>query len=191
MMTASGRLGKYEILEELGRGGFAVVYKARDTTLDRVVALKVLHPHWAVDFSFAARFKREARAAAQLRNTNIVTVYETDEAKGELYIAMEYLPGQTLQDLLEAKNVLPLERATIPPYLRTPCRHHLTLLLRDLLADGTGSITLILRRDILDAFPGRDQLAAGARVEVIGEIQDHNGELTIIPATEKGISVIQ
>ena len=60
-----------------------------------------------------------------------------------------------------------------------------------MLVDGTGDITLILRRDILNAFPDRDQLAAGARVEVVGEIQEYHGELTIIPATEKGIKVIE
>jgi DNA/RNA endonuclease YhcR with UshA esterase domain len=59
------------------------------------------------------------------------------------------------------------------------------------LADNTGNITLILRRDILDAFPDRDQLAEGTRVEVVGEIQERHGELTIIPATEKGIRVIR
>jgi DNA/RNA endonuclease YhcR with UshA esterase domain len=59
------------------------------------------------------------------------------------------------------------------------------------LVDNTGEITLILRRNIIDAFPDRDQLAAGARVEVIGEIQELDGELTIIPATEKGIRIIE
>jgi len=104
-------LGKYEILEEIGRGGFAVVYRARDTELDREVALKVLHPYWTNDPGFAARFRREARAAARLRHPHIVTVYETGEGKGQLYIAMEYLPGRTLQALLEAEGALPLERA--------------------------------------------------------------------------------
>jgi DNA/RNA endonuclease YhcR with UshA esterase domain len=59
------------------------------------------------------------------------------------------------------------------------------------LADNTGNITLILRRDILDAFPDRDQLAEGTRVEVLGEIQEHHGELTIAPATERGIRIIK
>jgi cell division septation protein DedD len=104
-------LGKYEILEEIGRGGFAVVYRARDTELDREVALKVLHPYWTNDPGFAARFRREARAAARLRHPHVVTVHEAGEAEGQLYIAMEYLPGRTLQELLEAEGALPLERA--------------------------------------------------------------------------------
>jgi formylglycine-generating enzyme required for sulfatase activity/predicted Ser/Thr protein kinase len=109
--SAMKKLGKYEILEEIGRGGFAVVYKARDPDLDRIVALKVLHPYWTEDPSFATRFHQEARAAANLRHPNIVTVYETGEAEGRLYIAMEYLPGRTLQDLLKAQGTLSLERA--------------------------------------------------------------------------------
>jgi len=110
-MTESKRIGKYEILDEIGRGGFAVVYRARDTSLDRIVALKVLHPYWTNDPGFAARFRREARAAAGLRHPHVVTVYETGEAEGQLYIAMEYLPGRTLQELLEAEGALPLETA--------------------------------------------------------------------------------
>jgi len=109
--TKPTRIGKYEIVEELGRGGFAVVYKARDVELDRVVALKVLYPHLTADPGFAARFRQEARAAARLRHPHIVTVHEAGEAGDQLYIAMEYLPGRTLQALLEAQGALPLERA--------------------------------------------------------------------------------
>lgn len=105
------QIGKYEILAEIGRGGFAVVYQARDTTLDRVVALKVLHAHWATEPQFATRFRQEARAAANLRHPNIVPVYDTGEADGQLYIAMAYLPGQTLHDRLEANGPLSLEQA--------------------------------------------------------------------------------
>jgi len=110
-MTSLRRIGKYEIVGELGRGGFATVYKARDLALERVVALKVLHAHWAEDKQFVDRFHQEARAAARLRHPHIVTVYEAGEAGDQLYIAMEYLPGRTLQALLEAEAALPLERA--------------------------------------------------------------------------------
>ena len=111
MTTKPTRIGKYEIIEELGRGGFATVYKARDVELDRVVALKVLHPYYAEDRQFVERFRQEARAAARLRHPHIVTVYDAGEAGDRLYIAMEYLPGRTLQALLEAEGALPLERA--------------------------------------------------------------------------------
>jgi serine/threonine protein kinase len=105
------RLGKYEILEEIGRGGFATVYKARDTELDRLVALKVLHPYWGEDQSFVDRFRQEARAAARLRHPNIVTVHDAGEIQGQLYIAMEYLPGHTLRELLEVEGALTLDQA--------------------------------------------------------------------------------
>ena len=105
------RIGKYEIVEELGRGGFATVYKARDVELERVVALKVLHPYYAEERQFVDRFRQEARAAARLRHPHIVTVYEAGEADDRLYIAMEYLPGRALQASLEAEGALPLERA--------------------------------------------------------------------------------
>ena len=75
-MSESKRIGKYEIIAELGRGGFAVVYKARDTELDRVVALKVLHPHFTTDPKFVQRFHQEARTAAGLHHAHIVTVHD-------------------------------------------------------------------------------------------------------------------
>jgi serine/threonine-protein kinase len=111
-MPPPKKLGKYKILEELGRGGFAVVYKAHDPGLNRVVALKVLHPYWSNDPGFVTRFQREAQSAAGLDHPHIVTVYETGEAEGQLYIAMAYLPGRTLRDLLAAEGALPLGRAT-------------------------------------------------------------------------------
>ena len=105
------RLGRYEILEEAGRGGFAVVYKARDPDLDRVVALKVLAPHLTWEPSFARRFRLEAQAAANLRHPHIVTIHEVGEDAGQLYIAMEYLPGRTLEELLQAEGTMSLDRA--------------------------------------------------------------------------------
>ena len=109
MQDLAGRsLGKYQILEEIGRGGFAAVYKALDTTLDRVVALKALAPHLTWDATFVARFKQEARAAANLHHPNIVIIYEVGEAEGVLYIAMEYLAGRPLNDILAEEGALSL-----------------------------------------------------------------------------------
>ena len=105
------KVGKYEILEEIGRGGFATVYKARDTTLDRIVALKILHADIAGDPRFIKRFYKEARAAAQLRHPNIATVYEVGEETGQHYLAMTFLSGQTLDAVLKsAGEPLPLEQ---------------------------------------------------------------------------------
>ena len=108
-MVKIRHIGKYELLEEIGHGGFAIVYKARDTVLDREVALKTLYSHYAADPNFAARFRREAREAAKLHHSNVVTIYETGTETGQLYIAMEYLPGRTLRALLEEEGRLSLE----------------------------------------------------------------------------------
>jgi serine/threonine protein kinase len=105
------KLGKYEIIEERGRGGFSVVYRAADTTLrDRRVALKVLNAHLLADPTVVARFKQEAGVAANLDHPNIVTIYDVGEAEGWLFIAMEFVDGQALDELIEAEGTLPLER---------------------------------------------------------------------------------
>jgi serine/threonine-protein kinase len=84
-------LGKYKIIAEIGRGGFAAVYKAVDTTLDRTVALKVLAPHLLWDPTFVQRFQREAKVAANLDHSNIVTIYEVGQIEGIYFIAMQFL----------------------------------------------------------------------------------------------------
>jgi hypothetical protein len=111
-MSTSNQFGKYEILDELGRRGFAVVYRARDTALDRVVALKVLAPHLTWDPRFVERFHHEAKAVARLRHPNIVVVHEIGEQAGQVYIAMEYLDGRTLAQVIADEDALPLDRAT-------------------------------------------------------------------------------
>jgi hypothetical protein len=102
------KLGKYKIIEEVGRGGFAAVYKAVDTTLDRTVALKVLAPHLLWDPTFVQRFQREAKVAANLDHPNIVTIHEVSQIEGVYFIAMRFLEGQTLSQILEAEGPLPV-----------------------------------------------------------------------------------
>jgi hypothetical protein len=104
--TAEQRLGKYEILEELGRGGFATVYRALDTTLEREVALKVLDPLLMRDEAWGERFRREARAVARLKHPHIVTIHEIGESEGRLFIAMELVAGPTLKDLIAERGRL-------------------------------------------------------------------------------------
>ena len=105
------RLGKYDILEELGRGGFATVYRARDCTLEREVALKVLHPQLLVDPVFVERFQREARTLANLRHPHIVTIYESGAAEGRLFVAMELARGPSLAAALAERGCLPWDEA--------------------------------------------------------------------------------
>jgi hypothetical protein len=104
-------LGKYEILEELGRGGFGTVYRAADTTLGREVALKVLHPQLLVDPAFVERFLREARALAALRHPHIVTVHEVGNVEGRLFIAMELARGTDLGRAIREKGRIPWSEA--------------------------------------------------------------------------------
>jgi serine/threonine protein kinase len=102
--------GKYKIIEEVGRGGFAAVYKAVDTTLDRTVALKVLAPHLLWDPAFVQRFQREARLAANLKHPNVVIIHEFGQEAGTIYIAMEFLVGQTLKEVILEEGALPPAR---------------------------------------------------------------------------------
>jgi serine/threonine protein kinase len=100
--TLDGRVvGPYIIRHEIGRGGMGVVYLADDTRLSRRVALKALSPGVGRDVDRRERLKREARAAAALSHPGIATVYALEEIEGELYLACEYVPGQTLRALLE------------------------------------------------------------------------------------------
>lgn len=110
MDTSPERLGKYEILREIGRGGFAVVYLARDMMLGRQVALKVLAQHRAYDPEFVRRFQQEAHAAASLNHPNIVTIFDVGSEAGRYFLAEEYVPGRTLADLLKS-GPLPLDEA--------------------------------------------------------------------------------
>jgi len=109
-MTEPKRIGKYEILEEIGRGGFATVYKAHDTELDRAVALKLPHPQLTTDPMFIQRFRQEARTAAGLRHPHVVTIHDVGEEAGQHYLAMEFLTGRTL-DKPVAAGPLPVEQA--------------------------------------------------------------------------------
>ncbi len=98
-------LGSYRVLEPLGRGGMAEVYKGYHPLLDRYVAIKVLLPHLVKDSSFAERFQREAAAVARLRHPNIVQVHDFGIHDGVTYMVMEYIQGQTLKDRLTALRI--------------------------------------------------------------------------------------
>jgi tetratricopeptide (TPR) repeat protein len=98
-------ISHFEILEKLGEGGMGVVYCARDLKLDRLVALKILAPEQMANPRRRARFAGEAKAASALNNPNIVTIYEIESVDGVDYIAMEYIRGATLRDLVPASGM--------------------------------------------------------------------------------------
>jgi serine/threonine-protein kinase len=103
--------GDFELIEELGRGGMGVVYKARQKSLDRIVALKMVREaHLATDAD-RARFRTEAEAAARLKHPNIVTVHEVGVVSGQAYLCMEFIGGQTLAEKVRSDGPLPPQEA--------------------------------------------------------------------------------
>ena len=98
-------LGHYQITEKLGEGGMGVVYKARDTHLDRFAAIKVLPPEKVSDPERKRRFIQEAKAASALNHPNIITIHDIDQADGVDFIAMEYVTGKTLDELIPRKGM--------------------------------------------------------------------------------------
>jgi serine/threonine protein kinase len=107
----ASQIAGYRLEEQIGQGGMAVVYRARDERLDRRVALKLLVPALAMDAAFRQRFIRESRAAAAVDHPNIIPIYEAGEAGGSLFIAMRYVQGGDVKSLLERRGPLPAWRA--------------------------------------------------------------------------------
>ena len=107
---ADQRLGPYQIIRQIGQGGMGEVYCARDTKLDRIVALKILPREVAADQERMRRFVREAKAASSLNHPNVATIHEIGEADGVSYIVMEHVEGETLAARISGQM---LETATI------------------------------------------------------------------------------
>src|SRR5712692_8858924 len=111
MALASGtQLGTFEIVALIGAGGMGQVYKASDTRLDRIVAIKVLPPHWADNAEMKARFEREAQAIASLNHPNICVLHDIGKQSGIDFLVMEFLEGDTLAARI-ARGALPLTEA--------------------------------------------------------------------------------
>jgi tRNA A-37 threonylcarbamoyl transferase component Bud32 len=103
--------GRYEIEELVGTGGMSSVYRARDSVLERRVALKVLHEHFSADPEYVERFRREARAIARLNHPNIVTVIDRGEFGKRQFIVFEHIPGENLKEIVEREGQLPVAQA--------------------------------------------------------------------------------
>lgn len=103
---------RYEIIEKIGGGGMALVYKAKCRLLNRFVAVKVLRAEFTEDEEFVKKFKRESQAAASLSHPNIVGIYDVGMEDNVYYIVMEYIKGQTLKDLIKKKGALGVDFAT-------------------------------------------------------------------------------
>ena len=107
------RIGNCRVVTEIGSGGMAIIYKAIQEPLERLVALKALKPSIALDSQFAQRFEREARFMASLQHENILHVHDFIKDGGRMYIVMEYVQGIDLYDLLQLTPQLPVEVAAI------------------------------------------------------------------------------
>ena len=140
--------GRYQILRKLGAGGMANVYLAEDQELGRRVAIKILNDRHANDDQFVERFRREAKNAAALSHPNIVSIYDRGEAEGTYYIAMEYLDGRSLKELILSRGDAPI--AVVVEYarqilsaLRFAHRHgivHRDIKPHNVLVDGEGRV---------------------------------------------------
>lgn len=110
-MLPQGLAGKYDVQQEIAQGAMGIVYKALDLKLNRMVALKVVHPYLTNDTSFLQRFLREARAMARLQHDNIVTIYSVEQDQGTQFMVMEYFPGTNLHGRMQPNIGLPVAQA--------------------------------------------------------------------------------
>lgn len=142
-------VGPYKIIQYLGQGGMATIYRAQQLTLERDVALKVMHPALKDDQSFLLRFKREASIVAKLNHPNIVPVYDFGEFEGVSYIVMRYIEGQTLKDILTdqklgTKQILDILRPVSDAlaYAHSRGVMHRDVKPSNILIDGEGNVYL-------------------------------------------------
>ena len=115
------RLGPYQILTAIGAGGMGEVYKARDTRLDRTVAVKILSPEIASSADARQRFEREAKTISQLSHPHICALYDVGQHDGTEYLVMEYLEGETLADRLLKGPLPPDQTRSTRPIVSRSC----------------------------------------------------------------------
>ena len=141
---------RYELLDPIGRGGMATIYRGRDTRMDRLVAIKVLREVYSTDPKFVTRFQREAKAASALQHPNIVQVYDYGQTDGNYFIVMELVEGTDLRRYLRSRGVLDVDRAIIIAHdvaLGLGAAHRRTIVHRDvkpqnILVSKNGAIKL-------------------------------------------------
>ena len=103
--------GRYELIEKIGDGGMAIVYKAKDRLLKRFIAVKILKPEFVQDIKFVENFRKESHAAASLSHPNIVSIYDVGQEGNINYIVMELVSGKTLNELIQAEAPMDYRKA--------------------------------------------------------------------------------
>ena len=158
------RLPQFDIIEQIGRGGMGVVYKARQVQLDRVVALKIIPPSDSAQQDFVERFSREARAMGKLNHPNVVQLYDFGETNGLYYIVMEFVDGANLRQLMQTGKLTPIEAMSIVPKICSALEYaheegviHRDIKPENLLVDKRGHVKIadfglakLLRREPLE-----------------------------------------
>jgi hypothetical protein len=188
-----GRLGSYEVLGVIGRGGMGVVLKAFDPALRRLTAIKVLAPQWASHAEARQRFEREAQAAALVRHENVVAIHAVEKVDGLPYLVMEYVPGISLQQRLDRDGPLDLEeilRIGAQAAAGLAAAHDQGLIHRDIkpaniLLDSDGKVRLTdfgLARAVDDTSLTQSGVIAGtpqymAPEQALGAELDHRADL--------------
>src|SRR5438270_9475217 len=191
---ALGRLGHYEVLEVVGRGGMGIVLKAFDAALHRVVAIKVMAPQLATSASARKRFMREAQAAAAVRDEHVIDIHAVEQGNGRPYLVMEYVNGLSLQERLDRSGPLELSevlRIGMQTATGLAKAHAQGLIHRDvkpaniLLVNGVQRVKLTdfgLARAVDDASLTQSGVVAGtpeymAPEQARGEAVDHRADL--------------
>jgi beta-lactam-binding protein with PASTA domain len=177
-----GRLldGRYRVGPRIARGGMATVYEATDLRLDRVCALKVMHAGLGEDDDFAARFVREARSAARLSHPHVVSVFDQGDDGGTLFLAMEYIPGHTLRDLVRKESPMAPAKALalIEPVLSAlAAAHEAGIIHRD-----------VKPENVLLADDGRIKVADFGLARAVSAETQHTGTTGVLIGTVSYLS---